>query len=222
MSDIFDHLKELVKLEVEFSNENTHYSYLKSYIKCVEPNRILIDPPSFKGTVYPIYDGQHITITISTNTGVFSGECKVIEREIATISGLWITFPLSNKQIQRREFVRVPMKKKVEITIFKTPEKTENIKFNVETRDISGKGISFFTDSPLETYYEIECTILADNSNERIWSRCEHVYSRQTIVNGKIKYINALAFIELTNKDIETIVRESFKYQLDMRKRELK
>lgn len=221
MNDIFDHLKELTKLDVEFSNENTHYSFLKSYIKCVEQDRILIDPPSFKGTVYPIYDGQLITITINTNSGVYSGECKIIERDLSTISGLWITFPLSSKQIQRREFLRVPLKKNVEITLFRTAEKTENIKLNVETKDISGKGISFFTDSPLENYYEIECNFSIDNSDHKIWSRCEHIYSKETFINGKIKYLNALAFIELTNKNIELIVRECFKYQLEMRKRAL-
>lgn len=221
MNDIFDHLKELTKLDVEFSNENTHYSFLKSYIKCVEQDRLLIDPPSFKGTVYPIYDGQLITITISTNSGVYSGECKIIERDLSTISGLWITFPLSNRQIQRREFLRVPLKKKVEITLFRTAEKTENLQFNVETRDISGKGISFFTDSPLDNYYEIECNFSIDNSSNKIWSRCEHVYSKETPINGKITYLNALAFIELTNKNVELIVRECFKYQLEMRKRAL-
>lgn len=221
MNDIFDHLKELTKLDVEFSNENTHYSFLKSYIKCVEQERILIDPPSFKGTVYPMHDGQLITITISTNRGAYSGECKIIERDLSTISGLWITFPLSSRQVQRREFLRVPLKKKVEITLFKTAKKIDNLKLKVETIDISGKGISFFTDSPLGNYYEIECTFSIDDSSNQIWSRCEHVYSKETILKGKIKYLHALAFIELTNKNVELIVRECFKYQLEMRKRSL-
>ncbi|MEI7474881.1 MAG: flagellar brake domain-containing protein [bacterium] len=220
MNDIFDQIKELTKLDVDYSDEENHYYGLKSYIKRVEEERLLVDPPCHKGKVYTFHDGQMINITISTSMGVFSGECKVIGREISTISGLWITYPLSNKHVQRREFVRVPMKKDGELIIYTTPSKKEVITIPFKTKDISGKGFSYISNDPLKNYYDIECKLKLDPfSNSFIKSRCDHVYSKATMINGEAKYINAFAFTELTNKDVETIVRECFKGQLELRKK---
>lgn len=220
MADIFDYIKELVKLDVEYSDEDKHYYSLKSYIKRVEEDKILIDPPTHKGRNYPIKDGTTINIVISTNSGVFSGACKVIGREISTISGLWITFPFSNKQVQRREYLRVPLKKSGKLIIFEKADKKTSRIIEFQTRDISGKGFSFVTDEPLTDYYDIECVIKLDENNE-VKARCEHIYSKGSVVNNQNKFINALAFIELPNDSVDKIVRESFKYQLEMKRKGL-
>jgi c-di-GMP-binding flagellar brake protein YcgR len=220
MTDIYDFIRELTRLDIEYKDEKGNFLSLKSHVKSIDDDRILIDIPSCNGKSYSIPDGQSINILVSSNEGVFLGESNVIGKEISSISGLWISFPLNSYNIQRREYLRVPLKINVNMTIYEDRQKSEKKEFTITTNDISARGFSYFSDEPLKRYYDIECSFkLDDDIDEFITSKCEHIYSTHQITIGrKIRYINGFAFVDIKPEFIERIIKRSFKYQLELKK----
>ncbi|EKE04207.1 MAG: hypothetical protein ACD_20C00097G0024 [uncultured bacterium] len=220
MADIYDFIKELAKIDIEFEDREDKFYSLKSYVKRVEENRILIDTPSHKGTTYHIPIGQVISLGIHAQDGIYLGESKIIDKELSSISGLWICYPYYTQHVQRREYLRVPLSIEAEIILFENIEKTKRRTQKIKIRDISGSGFSYFSTKPLLQYYDIECKIyLNDSDDEPIISRCEHVYSNKLTSDNETKYINAFAFIDIPQKDVERLVKASFKYQVELRRR---
>ncbi|OGI22666.1 MAG: hypothetical protein A2287_08205 [Candidatus Melainabacteria bacterium RIFOXYA12_FULL_32_12] len=220
MADIYDFIKELAKIDIEIEDKEHNFYSLKSYVKRVEEDRILIDTPSNNGVTYNIPVGQTISLGIHADGGIYLGESKVIDKELSTISGLWICHPYFTQHIQRREYLRVPASLEAELTVFIDRQKTEKKVYNIKTKDISGSGFSYTSNEPLDQYYDIECTIyINDSDNEPVISRCEHVYSKKITYNGEIRYINAFTFVDIKQKDVGRLVKASFKYQVELRKK---
>ncbi|MDD3151030.1 MAG: PilZ domain-containing protein [Candidatus Gastranaerophilales bacterium] len=216
MPDIYDFIKELTKFEIIYKDEKDIPQTARSYIKSLDEGRILIDPPSHKGRVKNISDGTKLKMIICSDKGVFSGESYVIGKELSgMISGIWIGYPTNSKFCQRREYLRVPIKKNIKLTVYQDKNKEKKQELTFSTQDISGKGLSFISDEPLVNYYSIECLLPVENTSANV--TCEHIYSKPIIVNGKTKYINALAFIDLGSREMESIIKECFQYQLENR-----
>jgi len=223
MADIFDFIKELTKFDIEFKDEKGNSFSLKSYIKSIDNDRILIDIPSYNGRTYNIPDGQSVNILICSKEGVFLGESNVLGKEISSIPGIWISFPLNNYNVQRREYLRVPLQINMNMTIYEDRAKTIKKEFTATTNDLSAKGFSYFSSEPLKNYYDIECSFdLDDGVDEPITSKCDHIYSTHQITAGrKIRYINGFAFVDISEEFIDRIIKKSFKYQLELRKKGL-
>lgn len=222
MADIYEHIKDLTRIEVEFEDENGSPLYLKSYIKAVEPQRFLVDPPVLNAVSYKLPVGQRINIVIRKEGGVFSGVCEVTGLELSELSGFWLTYPYNSQYVQQREFVRVPLPAKVKMIISEDPQKTKIREFEITAKDISGGGFSYISAEPLNNYYDIETEIhLGDGFNEPIITKCEHVYSKPVDIlgGGKSKYMNALAFLDLPKNSVDRIVKACFKFQLEMRRK---
>ncbi|MFH0702499.1 MAG: flagellar brake domain-containing protein [bacterium] len=217
---IHDYIKELTKFELEFIDKNGNYHVLKSYIKSIDQDKILIFPPSHKNVTYNIPDSELINIIICTEDGVYSGESKVIGKELSHTPGLWISYPYNSQLIQRREYVRVPLRINIDLII--SENNTSETEIKIMPENISGKGFCYISDSPLNNYYDIKCKIyLKDEPNKPIISRCEHIYTNPINIGGKSKYINAFAFIDINLKDVDRIVKACFKYQFEQRKKGL-
>ena len=155
MADIYDHLKELVKIEIVYKNTNTINHY-KSYIKCLDDDRMLIDSPSYRGKSYDIEDNQQILLSLYAEDGVYTGECKVLGKELSKISGLWISYPYNSKHSQRREYLRVNLNVPIDLTIFKDSLRTESTEYRIISKDISGNGFCYICDELLTDYYDMD------------------------------------------------------------------
>lgn len=222
MSGIYEYLNELRKIELEVKGPNEEQLVLRSYIKSVLDDKILIDAPSKKNVNYNIPDGKEIEIIIQGEDGVYSGTCTVIGKEISGISGIWISHPLNSKRVQRREYVRVELDLSIAISLIKTADNEDKDTFDVKVQNINGKGFSFLSNKPLNAYYDIFCQFkLNDGNDQIIKTRCEHIYSDVKMVHAEMLYKHALAFIDLDDNSTERIVKECFKYQLDERKNKL-
>ena len=222
VDNIYEYLKLLQKIEVEFESDNNKYTSLKSYIKSMTDEGILIDPPGKDSLTYNIPVGNTLKIFVYVDNGdILLGECIVTGLELSTISGIWISYPLTSQLIQRREFVRVPLRLKSVITLYKDINYQEKTVFEVLTRDISGNGLSYISDNSLDDYYDINCQLFLNNEENPLNIRCEHVHSSITVVNNSHKFINAFTFIDLPQQDVKKIVQECFKYQLKLREKGL-
>lgn len=224
MVNIYDYLKELTKIDVEFIDPANSKTYvLKSYIKRADDNAILIEPPTINGIVISLNKGQYIKLHLKTNEGVFSGMSSVVGKELSEISGLIIAYPTNVKFNQRREYIRVPLKLPIDLIIIEDNITTEENVINIITEDISGTGFAYISEKPLDKYYSIRCKIyLNDGNNNPIESSCDHIYSNKHVTPSlSMKYKNALMFVEMSKQDNDRIIKSVFQYQLEQRRKGL-
>lgn len=217
MVDINDFLQELEKIEVLFSDEQNNSYKFKSYIKVLESESMLIEPPATNAHLFTTKDNQEIQIILPSKEGIYTGNCFLLGRSLSSLYGYRISYPHSTQFMQRREYLRINLNYELDFVVYADKDQTEKYEFKATSRDISGSGISYISEEPLMNYYDIYCTIHINDGGNPITIRCEHVDTRQIKVSNNIKYLNALAYIDISERDVERIVKECFKQQLKMR-----
>jgi c-di-GMP-binding flagellar brake protein YcgR len=222
---VFDFIKELNKIEIEYNYNDLDGKYirLKSYIKSVESDHILIDFLSYGGTEYNIPVESWITVKFKEKTGVYSGDCQILDREDnSRLPGLKISYPANVAFIQQREYVRVSLKLKMKLLIFpEEEEEEEEIEVNeIITLDISGSGFCFTSNKPVKKHSKITGIINLPNQPEKpLELSLKNVYSKPLIAAGKEIYKNAFTYTEINEKDRDKILKEVFLYELELRKK---
>ena len=219
---MFSFIKELGKIDVEYKYDDSddNNNVFKSYIKSVETEYILIDFLFYKGAEYNIPNEKQITVKFKEKLGIYSGVCKILGRDNSRIPGIKISYPDAIKFIQRREYVRVPLSLKVELSIFPEKEDDEINVCVVNSLDISGSGFCCISDRPTEKHSKIIGKVYLLNSNEEpVEVLVKHVHSKKIIAAGKNKYKNAFTFIEINEKSRDKIIKEIFLYELKLRKK---
>ncbi len=218
MADIYDYLKLNKDIELRFTNEKGDYISLKSKIQILDENRILIEPPELYGKPYKLTDRNNLDLIIYTGEGMYIGGSSVISKELGTVSGIWINYPFNSRYIQRREYLRIFINIEIELTIYLDKEKHQKEVLALRTNDLSGRGLSFISDSFLSDYYDIECSFsIPDEKDTVIVTRCDHIYSKKIQEFEKTKYVNALAFIDMDKNDVDRVVKFCFKKHLEQR-----
>lgn len=219
MPDIYDFIRELAPLEVEYIDNDDNYHCLNSYIKSVDDDFILISPPQKNNLSYNLADGQAISIIFKTENGIFSADSNVMSKQLDSISGVKISFPLNSQLTERREFVRAPLNLDVEILKYADNTYLTLESFHIMTRNISGSGLCYISDKPLGNYYDIHCKIRLEKDKEPIKVRCDHIYSKKVKIHNDKAYLTALSFAGIPEEDSSKIVKECFKYQLSTREK---
>jgi len=215
MADIYDFLNELAQLDIEYIARDNKPYLLKSYIRRLEEHKILIAPPEYNGNAYNLPEGNMVGVGVHSEKGVYLGECRVVGKDLSDIQGVWISYPTGMQVIQRREYLRIPLRLECQFIIYQDGFRKNKKVLNLYTRDISGSGFSCISDEPLPQYFDLEAKInFNDEENVPIVSRCEHIYSEIMVIDDERKCINAFAFIDIKQVDVERIVKASFKYQL--------
>ncbi len=217
--DIYNHLCELLRFELVYKDEKGVPHCLKSHIKSLTEDKILIAAPRLKNNAVDLKDGQEFKMIVCANDGVYSGTSRIIAKELSLTPGIWIDYPYNSQRCQRREYLRAPLDLKFELVIYKNKEKTEKDIKKLKINDLSGKGLSFYDEVPLDNYYDIECNIFMNDEEAPLKATCEHIYSIPDKTQ-KGNYVNALAFVHIDDENIETIIKECFKCQLEMRRKE--
>jgi c-di-GMP-binding flagellar brake protein YcgR len=218
MPDIDEFIKELTPFELEYVDKGGSHFCLKSYIKRIYDDYIFISPPQKENLSFNIPDGQEITIVFKTEKGVLSASSAVIGKQLDTMPGLKISFPYNSRFTERRTFIRTPLKLNVEIVKFlDSDHKNEEI-LNIQTRNISGNGLSYVSNCPLDNYYDIYCKIHLNDGKEPVNIRCEHIYSKKIRINSQKAYLTALAFIDIQEEYVSRIVKACFNYQIKNKK----
>lgn len=218
---MFEYIQELGKIEVEykFNPYMEDKITFKSYIKSVEQDYILIDFLYNKGVEYNIPPEKQIKVNFKENSGIYSGTSYILGRDNSNLSGLMISYPTNVEFIQQREFVRIPMKLKVDLYTKTSPDGTNTKHYQVETTDISGSGISFVSDAPIERHQGINGLIHLKSTEKPIEVKLKHVYSRSFITSSKERYKNAFTFVDIDEKIRDKIVKEIFLFQLEMKRK---
>lgn len=222
---MFDFIKELGKIDIDYSPDDSEEKKhtFKSYVKSVEDDYLLIDFLFLEGKEQYIPVGKNIKVRFKTGTGIHTGICEMLGTDNkSTIPGIKISFPKYIKFIQQREYIRVPLKLKTEFVIFFDKNGENIISFETETVDISGSGLSFITDKPMEKHSKaIGFITLPGFQEPPIEVILKHVYSGEFFAAGKKRFKNAFTFLEIDDDLREKLLRDIFLFQLEMKKNKI-
>lgn len=129
------------KLTFQISKFRT--AELTCCIKWIEKDRIgLVFPENKYELADYLYEGKELNIIAYTNSGIYNFESVVIDSPYN--HDFVVEFPEENTKIQRRAYVRSPLK--LDLIL-----EQNNQKIKTETINISGGGIRFNTENELKT-----------------------------------------------------------------------
>ena len=214
-----EHIRELAPFKIEFIDGDNNYHKLDSYIKAIDDNYILISPPAKNGVYYSVEDNTEINMIFQLANGVFIAQCTVLNKVLTPNSGIKITHPSKTKTLERREYIRVPIKTKIEVICYADQFYMENNAFFGVTKNLSGSGVSFYHKEPIKDYYDIVCKIyLEDGDPNPVETHNDLVHTEKVKIKNEDHYLSALTFTSISQSDSTRIIKECFKYQVKHKK----
>ena len=206
MVDFFIFIKEQQKIELILDSDRRIYGVITSVIG--DKVEISTDQKVI------LKENMPIEVNTYSDNGVYSGQSRIIdykwEYKKRTIT---IEYPKEIKHSQRREYLRANIK--ADFELFITSGEDENIKeskITGKTRDLCGKGISFYYSKPLSQFSQYSVTIKL--KDREIFSTCKLVYTKVSIVEGKPLFINAFVLTGITLDDSKFITDECMAFHL--------
>ncbi|HSA06094.1 MAG TPA: PilZ domain-containing protein [Candidatus Gastranaerophilales bacterium] len=212
MSDeIENYFTDLATFKIEFLDANNEYHQFNSRIEKVFDDYVLIQ----SSVSQEIPDNSSVNLIFPKKNGVFIAQCAVMGKESGTQSGIKISFPYETETLERREYVRVPLKIRLGITYYPDENCVEKISYFTVTRNISASGLCYLYSEPIKDFYDLQCKIYIDDGDSNpIIARCDLAHSKKVMLNRQIFYITALKYLSISDKDVTRIVKECFKYQI--------
>ena len=206
MVDFFIFLKEQQKVELILDSDRRIYGVVNSVIG----DRVSIS------TEQKIILKENMPVEINTysDSGVYSGESKIIDYKWEYKKRVIVVeYPKEIKHSQRREYLRANIKTDFELFIKSgDSEAKKESRINGKTRDICGKGISFYYSKPLSQFSQYSVKIIL--KDREIFSTCRLVYTKVSIVEGKPQFINAFVLTGITIDDSKFITDECMAFHL--------
>lgn len=217
MIDIFNFLKKSIKFEIIYTSKAGKQVTFKSEILDIKDDKILITCPKNNICNFDVVDEfEKLNIVVYTSDGVLTSNVNVLKKDHGDNKDVYISFPYNNQFCQRREDTRIPMHIDFELNI----SDSSNIMslLNLKTKNISGKGLACITSEPLQDFENAEASIKFSTNTINVF--CRKVYSKELMLNDQIAYINGIAFTEISQEDINFIVKECLKFQLESKHNE--
>lgn len=216
MVDIYEQFRDFKSFEVTFDNQNGENQKLFCNVKNIDNHALVIESDNQLNKNIHADVNDALKLYIYTDNGIYSAESKVIEvTKDDKLTEYVIAYPTNSKHSQRREYFRADLTVDFKMNI-KLSEGT-NKKLTSTTKNICGRGLSYVADKPFPEYDSIKFDLFFEEKEIKTAARL--VYSKQIIIKNKPKYLHAFTFIDISQKDIDFIVKKCFLFQLEMRKK---
>lgn len=203
MVEFFFFIKEQQRIEILLDNEKRIYgiiiSVLGDKVTVVTEQKISLKKDEI------------VDINTYSENGVYTGASRVLDYKWEYKKRVIVlSYPKEIKHSQRREYLRANIKTKFELTITNDDGSVQVIQG--QTRDICGKGVSFYYEKPLSQFSKYNVKIKL--KNKEIISSCQFVYTKVAIFEGKPKFINAFVLTGITIDDSKFLIDECINYHL--------
>lgn len=217
MVDIYEQFRDFKSFEVTFEDENGDNQKLFCNVKSVDNRAIVIEADNKVNKVQANVNDE-LKLYIYTDNGIYSAVSEVLEAtRHDKLTEYIIAYPENSKHSQRREYFRADLYVGFKMDIIFSTDSGSGMHIDATTKNICGKGMGYVGDSPFPAYESIKLSLLFEEKTVKTSARL--VYSKQIIVHNKPKYIHAFTFTDISQRDIDFIVKKCFLYQLEMRKR---
>jgi len=135
-------------IEITLDEEGTNLKNLASRIEEVTDNYLHISIPTKKGQLMPFRVNQKLKIEVHYKGDFFQFDTIVENRKFYPFPILVVRKPVTLRQTQRRQWVRVPATLPLR---YRLPSDAHFNPINLATTiDISGGGLCFLTNDPIE------------------------------------------------------------------------
>lgn len=205
-------------IEISLDEEGTELKNLASRIEEVTDKYLYISIPTRKGQLLPFRVKQKIIIDVHNKGRSFQFDTIIENRKFYPIPILVVLKPESLNEIQRRHWVRVPVTLRLRFCQ-QTEEKYKIINLGT-TVDISGGGICFLTNDPIEAGQVLDMEI---NLPDRDPVICQVMVLRLQIPdNRKLKTTKVFSeYIDITESQRDRIVSFVLEKQRELIKKGL-
>jgi c-di-GMP-binding flagellar brake protein YcgR len=189
-------------------------------IKGYTSDSVMLDcPQEHKQMLKGLKPGTLIELNMFTHSGVIVLGSQI--KETFRDDNVIIDFPHEKKTIQRREFFRVGVQRKIKV---RYNDGYHDILAEGKTVDISGGGVRFWTPQHLHVGFmaDVEMYIgdLCDyDGTVPAKGRILYTKTHDSLFTTKTGYLSVIKFSEITNKSRQLIMKTCFKLQIDMRKK---
>jgi len=218
MVDIYNQFKDFKSFEVSFISSEKELQRLFCSIKTIENNRIILDSNNQKNKNVSANVGDELKLHIYTENGIYSATSKVLLVTKGILNTEYIiAYPANSKHSQRREYFRAEKMVNFKMEIKTKEQGAEPIFIESITKNICGKGMSYTSNSPFPEHQSIEITI--NFEEQAVETSASLVYSKQMLIDNKPKYIHAFTFTNISQKNIDFVVKKCFLHQLDLKKK---
>ncbi|MCQ2788750.1 MAG: PilZ domain-containing protein [bacterium] len=218
MVDIYNQFKDFKAFEITFT-ENGKNKKIICTVRSIENDSIIIIANNQQNKDVFAHVNDDLKLYIYTESGVYSSSSKVLQADIGILNTEYkIAYPTNSKHSQRREFFRADMQ--IEYTAKITP-KDENEPVTMlegKTKNICGRGMCFVSTQEIPENYDFIRVNLKFKEKE-ISPLASLVYSKPYIgMDNTQRYIHAFVFNNISQRDIDFIVKKCFLHQLELRK----
>lgn len=194
-------IKEGQKVKIfVFTDEETEKEF-DCFIKEVYTDRLSLNfPDELLDYEEYLEEGEEIPVKIFTPLGIKSFNAAILDAPYE--QDFTIEFVETTNDLQRREYVRVPLSVKTLV------ERTDKKSVITYTMDVSGGGIKFLSDEEFEPKEEVKLTMYMpdDRSIKAIGSIIENNH----IPQGQ----HVLTFTDIEEKERDRIIKKCFEIQL--------
>jgi c-di-GMP-binding flagellar brake protein YcgR len=212
-------IKMNTKVDLAFKDDGEDYMIPCEIIGFTKDTVMLEYPPAEEEIVSEMKIGVDVELLFYTEEGVVVMQAKtknkVLDEAIVT------SYPVEKERIQRREYFRVYLQRKIEI---KYHDGERICKYEGKTIDLSGGGVRFWTSVPLQPGFSADISLHIEDlsaTKDPIRASGKILYTKP--VEEKPKgYISVIKFADITPRTRQLIMKACFKLQLEMRKNRLK
>lgn len=220
MADIYDQFKDFKSFEVAFEDENGELQKLFCNVKNVDNSAFVVESNHKFNKNIQAKLNDELKLYIYTENGIYSATSKVLQvTKGDTETEYVISYPANSKHSQRREYFRADLGVKFKMEVILSENSGTSMQIEEITKNICGKGMSYVADSEFPEYDYITIDLLFDD--KELKSSAKLVYSKQIIINNRPKYVHAFTFTDISQKNIDLIVKKCFLHQLEMRKQKI-
>lgn len=186
------------RVRVKFDISSTRSAEIACGLKKGEHDRLVLEFPNDRNFLKSyIHEGMEVGVLTYTDKGIYCFDSIVID---SPLSGEFIIeLPDEKTKIQRREYVRVPIK--IDLYLMK-----DERRLRAETINLGGGGIRFKTSKPLTKDEKWFFNLLLPRTDEFIKGYGEVLYS----IEEKGKFVSVIKYTDIDESDRNKVIRACF------------
>ncbi|CFX66012.1 PilZ domain [Syntrophomonas zehnderi OL-4] len=210
-------LKVNQRIEITVDEEGTEYKNLPSRIEEVTDQHLYIAIPMKWGQLIPVRVRQKLIVSFNQQGRFFQFETVIMHRHLKPIPMLAVLKPDSIREIQRRQWVRVPVSIPLKFGLLNEDESTTV--HETTTVDISGGGVCFLTRNPLAAGQLLDAEIDLPN-REPVYCQLKVLRVLETKTEGSVNKAFS-EYYDISESQRERIIAYVFEKQREWIKKGL-
>lgn len=221
MLDLYNQFKDFKSLEVVFQDSQKNPQKIFCTVKSIEASSLVLNAINQDNKNIFASVGDELKLYIYTETGVYSAVSKILLMTKGILNTEYIiAYPTNSKHSQRREYFRAELNVDFHMCILTSVDPEKNLVIDAKTRNICGKGMSFIANDAFPEHEAIELDLFFEDE-KIITTAARLVYSKQIMLGNKPKFVHAFTFTDISQRNIDFIVKKCFLRQLELKKKQL-